>query len=103
MYAVIKQGGHQYRVAPDDVIQIEKIDAEPGSELTLGEVLLVADGEKTEVGQPLLEGATVKAKVLKQDKSKKIDVYKFKRRKGYEKSYGHRQPYTEVRVVSIDR
>jgi len=103
MYAVIKQGGHQYRVAPEDVIQIEKIDAEPGSELTLGEVLLVADGEKTEVGQPLLEGAPVKAKVLKQDKSKKIDVYKFKRRKGYEKSYGHRQPYTEVRVVSIDR
>ena len=103
MYAVLRQGGHQYRVAPGDIIQIEKIDAEKGAEVTLEDVLAVSSGDKLELGEPRIGGAAVKAKVLRQGLGKKIDVYKFKRRKGYEKRYGHRQPFTEIKILSVSR
>lgn len=103
MYAVLKQGGHQYKVSPGDVIQIEKIEAEKGQDVELEEVLLLRSGDKLEIGEPRVVGASVRAKVLRQDKSPKIEVYKFKRRKGFERRYGHRQPFTELKITAILR
>ncbi len=103
MYAVIKQGGHQYKIAPGDVIQIEKVVAEKGEELLLENVLLIKNGEKLELGEPRVTGATVKAKVLRQDRSPKVDVYKFRRRKGSDRRSGHRQPFTEIQITAITK
>jgi large subunit ribosomal protein L21 len=100
-YAVMKQGGHQYRIASGDVVQVEKLEVEPGEEITLEDILLVRDGESLDIGDPRVQGAAIKAKVLRQRKGPKIRVYKFKRRKGYEKRYGHRQPFTELKILSI--
>ena len=101
MYAVLRHGNHQYRVAPGDMIQVEKFEAEPGQELEFEDVLVLNDGSTTEVGKPRVEGATVKAKVLGGGRSKKVTVYKFKRRKGYSKKQGHRQSYVQLRVTEI--
>lgn len=103
MYAVLRQGSHQYRVTPGDVIQIEKIKAESGEEILLEDILLLSNGEDLTLGEPRVNGAAIKAKVIRQDKAKKIDVYKFKRRKGYEKRYGHRQPFTEIRILGFSK
>ncbi len=103
MYAVIKQGGHQYKVSPGDVIQVEKIEAEAGQEVSFEEVLLVNSEGGLEIGEPRVTGAAVSVKVLRQGKGRKVKVYKFKRRKGYERRYGHRQPFTEVRVLSVNK
>lgn len=103
MYAIVRQGNHQYRVQPGDVIQIEKIDAEKGDEVQLEEVLLVHDGQKLEFGTPVVGGAAVKAKVVRVGRGKKVVVYKFKRRKGYSKKQGHRQSFTEVRITGLVR
>ncbi|HMX61525.1 MAG TPA: 50S ribosomal protein L21 [Candidatus Sumerlaeota bacterium] len=103
MYAVIKQGGHQYRVAPGDIIQIEKIEAEKGDVITLEDVLLVRSGETLEIGEPRVNGAAISAKVLRQDKSPKVEIYKFKRRHGYEKHQGHRQPFTEIQITGFTK
>lgn len=101
VYAVLRQGNHQYRVQPGDVIQIEKIDAEKGTEVELEDVLLVNDGSSVEYGTPRVEGASVKARVVRNGRGRKIVVFKFKRRKGYHKKQGHRQSFTEVRITDI--
>jgi len=103
MYAVVKTGGKQYKVTKGEVIKVEKLDAEVGSEVDLQDVLMVIDGDSIRVGSPILENATVKAKVLEHGKDKKVIVFKKKRRKGYKKKRGHRQHFTtlEIRDVSI--
>lgn len=100
MYAVIKTGGKQYRVSEGDTLRIEKLDGEVGAKLELTEVLMVG-GEKVDVGTPLVKGAKVTAEIVAQDRAKKIIVFKMKRRKNYRRKYGHRQPYTEIRITGI--
>ena len=97
MYAIIRDGGHQYRVSEGDVILIERTGMEPGSTVTFGEVLF-ADGK---IGSPVLDGASVEAEVEELVKAKKIHVYKYKRRKNYHRHTGHRQRLTRVRIKSI--
>lgn len=101
MYAFIKTGGKQVKVEVGQEIYVEKLDVEVDETVTFNEVLLVG-GEKTIVGKPLVEGATVKAKVLKQGKGKKIIVYKYKPKTNYKKKQGHRQLYTKLLVESIN-
>lgn len=102
MYAVIVTGGKQYKVSEGDVIFIEKLETEAGETVTFDKVLVVADGENVTVGTPVVEGATVTAKVEKQGKSKKIYVFKMKRKKNERKKKGHRQPYTKVTIEKIN-
>lgn len=100
MYAIIKTGGKQYRVSEGDKIQIEKVEQEAGASFDINEVLFVG-GDKTLVGKPLVDGATVTVEVKRQLRDKKIRVFKKKRRKGYRKTQGHRQYLTEVVVKKI--
>ena len=101
MFAIIKTGGKQYKVSVGDKIKIEKLEAEEGKEMVF-EVLLVADEKGVvKIGAPLVQGAKVKAEVLKQGKAKKIIVFKYKAKKRYRKKAGHRQPYTEVKITEI--
>ncbi|MDY3929829.1 MAG: 50S ribosomal protein L21 [Clostridia bacterium] len=102
MYAVIVTGGKQYKVSEGDVVFVEKMETEAGETVTFDKVLVVADGENVTVGTPLVEGATVTAKVEKQGKSKKIYVFKMKRKKNERKKKGHRQPYTKVTIEKIN-
>ena len=102
MYAVIETGGKQYKVSEGDVIFIEKLDVAEGEEVKFDKVLVVADGENVTVGTPAVEGATVTAKVEKQGKSKKIYVFKMKRKKNYRRKKGHRQPFTKVTIEKIN-
>jgi large subunit ribosomal protein L21 len=101
MFAVVKTGGKQYKVAKDDVIKVERLDAEPGDTIALEEVLLVGDGEKSTAGRPTVAGACVAAEVLEQARGRKILVFKKKRRKGYRRLNGHRQDLTVLRVTDI--
>jgi len=101
MYAVIRTGGKQYRVAKDDVIQVEKLEGDAGGTIELGEVLLVGEGESATVGSPLVAGASVTATVLEQAKAPKIIVFKKRRRKNYRRRNGHRQQLTVLRVTDI--
>ena len=101
MYAVIKTGGKQYRVAKNDVIKVEKLEAEAGSTIDLGEVLLVGGDGEARVGSPLVEGASVKAEVLEQIKGDKIVIFKKKRRKNFRRKRGHRQLLTVLRITDI--
>ena len=101
MYAVIKTGGKQYRVTAGDKLRIEQVPANVGSELMLEQVLMVVDGDQVAVGRPLLQGAAVKATVLAHGRGDKVGIFKMRRRKHYQKSQGHRQNYTEVRIDSI--
>jgi large subunit ribosomal protein L21 len=101
MYAVIKSGGKQYRVAPGQAIKVESIAAEPGSEITFDQVLAVADGGEVRVGTPCVAGATVKATVLRQGRHAKVTIFKMRRRKHFQKHAGHRQNFTEIRIDSI--
>ena len=101
MYAVIKTGGKQYRVAEGDVLRVEKLTAEAGDTVKFDEVLMVADGDDVKVGTPRLKGGSVSAEVLAQARARKIEIVKFKRRKDYQRHHGHRQPYTEVRITGI--
>src|SRR5699024_5030360 len=98
MYAVIKTGGKQYRVASGQKLKIEQIPADIGQEITLDQVLSVGEGSAVKVGTPLVDGAVVKATVLAQGRHKKIKVFKMRRRKGYRRTQGHRQNYTEIRI-----
>jgi len=102
MYAVIKTGGKQYKVEEGKNLRVEKLAGDVGADVTFGEVLLVGTESEPKIGTPHVGGATVAAKILAQDRARKIIVYKKKRRKGYEKRYGHRQPYTEVKVTKIN-
>ena len=100
MYAVVKTGGKQYKVAPGDVIEIEKLDVEEGAEVELP-VIFVADGDKIEADPEKAAATKVTAKVLAQFKGKKQLVFKFKKRKGYKKLNGHRQQLTRVRILTV--
>ena len=100
MYAVIQTGGKQYRVAEGDTIRVEKLSGDVGSEIELDRVPMVG-GERVEVGKPTVAGAKVVAEIVAQDRAKKIIVFKMKRRKGYRRHNGHRQPYTELRIKSL--
>ena len=102
MHAIIETGGKQYRVKEGDVIFIEKLDVQDGETVTFVNVLAITGDTGTTFGTPTLEGATVTAGVVKSGKSKKIIVFKMKRRKGYRKKQGHRQPYTKVQIEKIN-
>jgi large subunit ribosomal protein L21 len=101
MYAVIKSGGKQYRVAPGDKLKVESLVAEVGQQVTLAEILAVSDGSSVRVGTPLVDGASVKATVIGHGRHPKITIFKMKRRKHYAKSGGHRQNFTELRIDAI--
>jgi large subunit ribosomal protein L21 len=101
MYAVIRSGGKQQRVVPGDNLRVEKIPGAVGETVTFDEVLLTGDSDSVTVGTPTVANASVSAVITRQAKSKKITVFKYKRRKGYRRKRGHRQPFTEVRVQSI--
>jgi large subunit ribosomal protein L21 len=101
MYAVIKTGGKQYRVAAGEKIKVEQIPAEVGAEITLDQVLMVGEGESVKIGAPLVAGATVTAKVLAQGRHAKVKIFKMRRRKHYQKHQGHRQYFTELEISGI--
>ena len=101
MYAVVRTGGKQYKVAAGDTLKIEKIEGAVGDVVELNEVLMVG-GDDTKIGAPLIEGAKVKAKIVEQGKDKKILVFHSKRRTGYRKKYGHRQPLTRLQITGIE-
>ena len=101
MKAIIVTGGKQYTVAEGDVLFIEKLNAEAESTVKFDTVLAVLDGENTKIGAPVVEGAAVEAKVVKNGKGKKIDVIRYKAKKNEKKHIGHRQPYTKVEITKI--
>jgi len=101
MYAVIKTGGKQYRVAAGEKLKIEQLQADIGAELVLDQVLLVADGDNLKMGRPLVTGASVQAKVLAQGRHDKVRIFKLRRRKHYQKHQGHRQNFTEIVITGI--
>jgi large subunit ribosomal protein L21 len=101
MYAVVRAGGKQVRVSPGDVLDVELIDGEPGDQIELGEVLLVG-GDELRVGNPLVSGAKVLAKIEGDSAGPKIRIFKYKRRKRYRLTKGHRQHFTRVRIESIE-
>ena len=101
MYAVIATGGKQYRVTKDGVLRVEKLDAEPGSTVEFGEVLLVGQGADVKLGKPLLKGGKVVATVVRHGQGPKVAIVKFRRRKHYLRQKTHRQKFTEVKVTEI--
>ncbi len=102
MYAVIKTGGKQYKVAAGEKLKIEQIAADVGQEITLDQVLAVGEGEQMQFGQPLVSGASVTATVVSQGRHDKVKIFKMRRRKHYQKRQGHRQNFTEVRIDAIN-
>jgi large subunit ribosomal protein L21 len=101
MYAVIKTGGKQYRVAAGEKIKVEQIPADVGAEITLDQVLMVGEGESVRIGTPIIAGATVTAKVVGHGRGPKIKIFKMRRRKHYQKHQGHRQNFTEIEISGI--
>ena len=101
MKAVIVTGGKQYTVAEGDVIFVEKLNAEAEATVNFEQVLAILDGENTQIGTPVVAGAVVEAKVVKNGKAKKITVFKYKAKKNEKKKIGHRQPYTKVEITKI--
>ena len=101
MYAIIESCGRQYKVTEGDVVFFEKLDAEEGKKVTFDKVVLVSDDKKTTVGAPYVKECKVEGKVVLHGKGKKIIVYKYKPKKNYRKTQGHRQPYTKVEITSI--
>ena len=102
MYAVIKTGGKQYRVAEGDEIRIEKLTGEVGDTVMFDQVLLTSDGETVNVGQPFLENSKVAGRITARGKNRKVLIYKYKRRKGYRRKNGHRQHFSLVRIGDIE-
>lgn len=102
MYAILATGGKQYQVKEGDVIYVEKLAGEVDSTVELGNVLAVSKEDGLVVGKPVVEGATVSAKVLAQGKAKKVIVFKYKRKKDYRRKQGHRQPYTKLQIEKIN-
>ena len=102
MYAVFKTGGKQYRATTGDVLKVEKIEAEKGATLELDKVLMVGEGEDVKIGTPYIEGGKVTAMVIDHGRRDKIKVVKFKRRKSYHKTMGHRQHFTQLEITGID-
>ena len=101
MYAVIKTGGKQYRVKEGDVIKLETLSGDVGSEISFTDVLMFADGDKITVGVPFIANALVKAEVIEHARHKKVKIIKFRRRKHHMKQMGHRQNYTQVKITAI--
>ena len=101
MFAVIRTGGKQYKVAKDDVIAVEKLAAEPGAVIELAEVLMIGEGAQVATGAPILDGASVSATVMEQTRADKIIVFKKKRRHNYRRKKGHRQHQTMLRITEI--
>jgi large subunit ribosomal protein L21 len=101
MYAVIKSGGKQYKVAPGEKLKVEQLAAEVGAEVVLDQVLMVGDGDTIRLGQPVVAGATVKATVVGHGRGDKVTIFKMRRRKHYQRHQGHRQNYTELKIESI--
>jgi len=101
MYAIIRTGGKQYQVAAGDTLRVEKLQGEVGDTVELSDVLLVADGEDIKIGQPVVDGAKVVAKIAEQGKAKKVLVFKKKKRKGYKVKRGHRQQFTALKIEEI--
>jgi len=101
-YAIIKTGGRQFRVAEGDTIDVDLLDVEPGKTATFGDVLMFADGKDVTHGSPLVSGAKVTAEVVEQRKDKKVVAFKYKRRKGYHRTVGHRRKLTRVKIKSIN-
>ena len=101
MYAVIKTGGKQYRVAAGEKIKVEQIPADVGSEITIDQVFMVGEGESVKIGTPVVAGASVTATVVSHGRHDKIKIFKMRRRKHYQKHQGHRQNYTELRIEAI--
>ena len=101
LHAIIETGGKQYGVGEGDIVFIEKLNVEAGDEVTFDKVLAVVGDETTTFGTPVVEGAKVTAKVVKNGKGKKIHIFKYKPKKGYRRRQGHRQPYTQVQIESI--
>ena len=101
-YAIIRTGGRQFRVAEGDTLDVDRLDVEPGKTATFGDVLLFADGNDVTHGNPLVSGAKVSAEVLEQRKDKKVVAFKYKRRKGYHRTVGHRRKLTRVKIKTID-
>lgn len=100
-YAVIKTGGKQYRVAEGDILEVEKLDVEAGASTRFEEVLLVSNGSTLSIGAPLVAGAAVTAEVVDQFKDEKVIAFKFRRRKGYHRTVGHRRQLTRLKITSI--
>ena len=101
MYAVFRTGGKQYRASAGDTLKAEKIDADEGASILFEEVLMVGEGDAVTVGTPLVPGGKVAARVLGQDKDRKIEVVKFRRRKNYRRTKGHRQHFTLIEVTEV--
>jgi large subunit ribosomal protein L21 len=102
MYAVIKTGGKQYKVAQGDILKVERLRADEGAKIDLTEVLMIADGDNVTIGKPCIAGASVSAQVKSQGRGPKVKIIKFKRRKHYQRQAGHRQAYTELAITGIN-
>jgi len=102
MYAVIKTGGKQYKVAAGEKLKIEKLAGEVGSKVVIDKVLMINDGDNTTIGAPLIAGATVNATVLSHGRADKVMIFKFRRRKHYRKTQGHRQSFTEILINDVN-
>jgi len=102
MYAVIKTGGKQYRVAPGEKVKVEKLDAEVGDQVTLDKVLAVGSGADISVGAPFISGATVVATIVGHGRHDKVRIFKMQRRKHYQKRQGHRQSFTEIEIGAVN-
>ena len=100
-YAIIRSGGKQYRVSPGEIIAVEKLDATSGDKVTFGDVVLLADGDNVTTGSPVIAGANVTGEVIEQFKDKKVIAFKYRRRKGYHRTVGHRRQMTRVKIESI--
>ncbi len=101
-YAIIKTGGRQYRVAEGETIDVDLLEGEAGGKLTFGEILMHADGDELTHGNPLVAGASVTAEVVEQRKDKKVIAFKYRRRKGYHRTVGHRRKLTRVKITGIN-
>lgn len=101
MYAIVNTGGKQYKVGEGDVLRVEKIPGDVGSTVSFDQVLMLSDGERVSVGQPVLDNVTVNGRIVDQGKAKKIIVFKYKKRKRFRRKRGHRQQYTEIKIDSI--
>ena len=102
MYAVVKAGGKQYKVAPGEKLKVEQMPADVGAQVVLDQVLLVGEGDNVRLGQPVLAGAAVTATVVAHGRHDKVKIFKMRRRKHYQKHGGHRQSYTELQISAVD-
>lgn len=101
MFAVLRAGGKEYRVSKGDIIRVERVEGKVGDSVTLKEILMVGEGDKIQIGNPLVNQATVVGEIIQQAKGKKVLTYKMKRRKNYRRMKGHRQPYTYLKINEI--